>query len=302
MGPRTDNQGRCPTHPFVQLQRLSPRTNEWKALLDSCPICAMDTASSRSSSVCSSRASSVCSREGERASSVCSSREEAGGDIIISSEVQQYVNVREGSMQRQRIRDPSPARGNRGRTRGGGDDTTTPPQPPSRSRSQSHSDGNGGGRGRSMLTTGNNGRRNSEFTIRSGGRRSRSSSRVRFRPPTDLTDDNLSNLSAVDNGQHNNPTTGFKRQSSTSSLPALCGRTGGSGSGGSSVTTAGSENNQWSIQSAQPILYKDPKYKVCPTQMQKQLDARYVRSSICYIILNMPTYYIPPVLYPHFVN
>lgn len=235
----------------------------------------MDTASSRSSSVCSSRASSVCSREGERASSVCSSREEAGGDIIISSEVQQYVNVREGSMQRQRIRDPSPARGNRGRTRGG-DDTTTPPQPPSRSRSQSHSDGNGGGRGRSMVTTGNNGRRNSEFTIRSGGRRSRSSSRVRFRPPTDLTDDNLSNLSAVDNGQHNNPTTGFKRQSSTSSLPALCGRTGGSGSGGSSVTTAGSENNQWSIQSAQPILYKDPKYKVCPTQMQKQLDARYV--------------------------
>ena len=246
----------------------------------------MDTASSRSSSVCSSRASSVCSREGERASSsVCSSREEAvSGDIIISSEVQQYVNVREGSMQRrQRIRDPSPARGNRGRTRGGGgnDTTTTPPQPPSRSRSQSHSDGNGGGgRGRSTVTTGNNGRRNSEFTIRSGGRRSRSSSRVRFRPPTDLTDDNLSNLSAaVDDGQlhHNHPTTtGFRRQSSTSSLPALCGRTGSGSGSGSSVTTAGSENNQWSIQSAQPILYKDPKYKVCPTQMQKQLDARYV--------------------------
>ena len=37
-----DNEGRCPCHPFLQLSRISPRTGEWKALLDSCPLCAMD--------------------------------------------------------------------------------------------------------------------------------------------------------------------------------------------------------------------------------------------------------------------
>ena len=56
MAPIIDSQGRCPSHPFVQLQRLSPRTNEWKALLDSCPLCVMDNKST-TSSVCSS----VCS-------------------------------------------------------------------------------------------------------------------------------------------------------------------------------------------------------------------------------------------------
>jgi hypothetical protein len=43
MTPTTiDDEGRCPCHPFVQLSRISPRTGEWKALLDGCPLCAMD--------------------------------------------------------------------------------------------------------------------------------------------------------------------------------------------------------------------------------------------------------------------
>mmetsp|Transcript_22443 Transcript_22443/g.39549 ORF Transcript_22443/g.39549 Transcript_22443/m.39549 type:complete len:172 (+) Transcript_22443:88-603(+) len=49
-----DSQGRCLHHPFVQLQRLSHRTGEWKALLDSCPLCVMDDKSVCSASVCSS--------------------------------------------------------------------------------------------------------------------------------------------------------------------------------------------------------------------------------------------------------
>ena len=36
-----DNQGRCSKHPFVQIKRRS-RQGEWKALLDSCPLCAID--------------------------------------------------------------------------------------------------------------------------------------------------------------------------------------------------------------------------------------------------------------------
>lgn len=36
-----DNQGRCSQHPFVQIKRRS-RQGEWKALLDSCPLCAID--------------------------------------------------------------------------------------------------------------------------------------------------------------------------------------------------------------------------------------------------------------------
>jgi len=51
-----DDQGRCLSHPFVQLQRLSPRTGEWKALLDSCPLCTIDNKSTSgdNSSVCDS--------------------------------------------------------------------------------------------------------------------------------------------------------------------------------------------------------------------------------------------------------
>ena len=37
-----DDEERCPCHPFVQLSRRSPRTGEWKSLLDSCPLCVMD--------------------------------------------------------------------------------------------------------------------------------------------------------------------------------------------------------------------------------------------------------------------
>jgi len=53
-----DNQGRCSQHPFVQIRRRS-RQGEWKALLDSCPLCAIDRvhtddcSSSSSSSVIS---------------------------------------------------------------------------------------------------------------------------------------------------------------------------------------------------------------------------------------------------------
>ncbi len=36
-----DYQGRCSKHPFVQIKRRS-RQGEWKALLDSCPLCAID--------------------------------------------------------------------------------------------------------------------------------------------------------------------------------------------------------------------------------------------------------------------
>jgi len=46
-----DSQGRCRDHPFVQLQRLSPRTGEWKALLDACPLCVMDDNTLASASV-----------------------------------------------------------------------------------------------------------------------------------------------------------------------------------------------------------------------------------------------------------
>lgn len=37
-----DSLGRCPRHPFVQLRLPSARTGEWRALLDSCPLCAAD--------------------------------------------------------------------------------------------------------------------------------------------------------------------------------------------------------------------------------------------------------------------
>ena len=55
-----DNEGRCISHPFVQLQRLSIVTGKWKTLLDCCPLCAMDSKSSSSSST-RSECSSVCS-------------------------------------------------------------------------------------------------------------------------------------------------------------------------------------------------------------------------------------------------
>lgn len=37
------HEGNCPHHPYVQLRRFSTKTNSWKTLLDSCPVCgAMD--------------------------------------------------------------------------------------------------------------------------------------------------------------------------------------------------------------------------------------------------------------------
>ena len=48
-GPEIDPSGRCHSHPYVQLQRLSHRTGHWVVLLDSCPICTVEDASSISS-------------------------------------------------------------------------------------------------------------------------------------------------------------------------------------------------------------------------------------------------------------
>ncbi|EED93292.1 predicted protein [Thalassiosira pseudonana CCMP1335] len=52
-----DNEGRCSSHPFVQLKRKG-RSGEWKALLDSCPLCLMDD-SNRSGQSTSSASSAL---------------------------------------------------------------------------------------------------------------------------------------------------------------------------------------------------------------------------------------------------
>mmetsp|Transcript_11428 Transcript_11428/g.24737 ORF Transcript_11428/g.24737 Transcript_11428/m.24737 type:complete len:954 (+) Transcript_11428:310-3171(+) len=66
-----DALGRCSVHPFVQIRRKSTRTGQWKELLESCPLCAMDgrgggSSVSGGSSVCSAASSS--SRGGHAAS------------------------------------------------------------------------------------------------------------------------------------------------------------------------------------------------------------------------------------------
>jgi hypothetical protein len=38
-----DDEGRCPSHAFVQISRRSSRTGEWKTLLDNCPLCVIDS-------------------------------------------------------------------------------------------------------------------------------------------------------------------------------------------------------------------------------------------------------------------
>ena len=55
-----DDEGRCPCHPFVQMSRKSPRTGEWKSMLENCPLCDIDGKSTTSGSV-SSPPDSVCS-------------------------------------------------------------------------------------------------------------------------------------------------------------------------------------------------------------------------------------------------
>ena len=40
--PPADEQGRCPSHPFVQLRRYSEKTGRWRVLLDGCPMCAIE--------------------------------------------------------------------------------------------------------------------------------------------------------------------------------------------------------------------------------------------------------------------
>ena len=54
-----DDEGRCPCHPFVQMSRKSPRTGEWKSMLENCPLCDIDGKSTTSGSV--SPPDSVCS-------------------------------------------------------------------------------------------------------------------------------------------------------------------------------------------------------------------------------------------------
>ncbi len=63
-----DDEGRCISHPFVQLQRLSIVSGKWKTLLDCCPLCAMDNKATTSLS-CRSECSSICSGGGDEISS-----------------------------------------------------------------------------------------------------------------------------------------------------------------------------------------------------------------------------------------
>ena len=56
-----DHQGRCSQHPFVQLKRRS-RQGEWKALLDSCPLCAIDVGNDGDCSP-GSISNSICEKE-----------------------------------------------------------------------------------------------------------------------------------------------------------------------------------------------------------------------------------------------
>ncbi len=62
MSESEDNQGRCSKHPFVQIRRRS-RQGEWKALLDSCPLCAIDRENVEDCSSSISSNSSVSEKE-----------------------------------------------------------------------------------------------------------------------------------------------------------------------------------------------------------------------------------------------
>ena len=68
MSAQCDALGRCAVHPFVQIRRKSTRTGQWKELLESCPLCAMDGRSSASvsggSSVCSASSRGAASTGG----------------------------------------------------------------------------------------------------------------------------------------------------------------------------------------------------------------------------------------------
>ena len=68
MSVQCDALGRCAVHPFVQIRRKSTRTGQWKELLESCPLCAMDGRSSASvsggSSVCSASSRGAASTGG----------------------------------------------------------------------------------------------------------------------------------------------------------------------------------------------------------------------------------------------
>ena len=50
-----DSRGRCPHHPFVQLQRISQRTGQWISLLDACPVCKAEDEGSIASTINSSQ-------------------------------------------------------------------------------------------------------------------------------------------------------------------------------------------------------------------------------------------------------
>ena len=64
-----DNQGRCSKHPFVQIKRRS-RQGEWKALLDSCQLCAIDRGHTEEDCCSSSISSNNSISEKEEHSSV----------------------------------------------------------------------------------------------------------------------------------------------------------------------------------------------------------------------------------------
>lgn len=64
---QVDNQGRCSKHPFVQIKRRS-RQGEWKALLDSCPLCAIDSGNTEDGCNSSISSSNSISEKEEHAS------------------------------------------------------------------------------------------------------------------------------------------------------------------------------------------------------------------------------------------
>ena len=240
MAPIIDSQGRCPSHPFVQLQRLSPRTNEWKALLDSCPLCVMDNKST-TSSVCSSVCSAlILNDDDEHDDDNGQQAQQGGGQVAVESNP--FVVSSRGRQHSLPIESSSSHH-------------HTTQTPSSRGRQQS-------------------------LPIDAAAqpiRRSRSNSRVRFSPPTTTILDESGLLGALAIDQRPSSSSKFVRQSSSSSLSALG---HGNNNGGTvdpltSLTICGSVSSHTtsSLTTVEPkSALKLPRYKVCPLQMKQQLD------------------------------
>ena len=239
MAPIIDSQGRCPSHPFVQLQRLSPRTNEWKALLDSCPLCVMDNKST-TSSVCSSVCSALILNDDDEHDDDNGQQAQQGGGGQAAVESNPFVVSSRGRQHSLPIESSSSHH-------------HTTQTPSSRGRQQSL-----------------------PIDATQPIRRSRSNSRVRFSPPTTtiLDESGLLGALAIDQRPSSNK---FVRQSSSSSLSALGhgNNNGGTVDPLTSLTICGSVSSHTtsSLTTVEPkSALKLPRYKVCPLQMKQQLD------------------------------